>query len=80
MSKAIDSLKAETSVLKEFTLGRYTLVQVQDAKGMKAVGLSRCSEDDTYSEEKGKQIAHGKALRSLLNKRKGVKSRYWCMG
>lgn len=78
--REIDQLKDEVTVQKDFEFGRFCAVTVVDKTGIKGTGLSRCSEEDSYNKEKGKQIAFGRALRSLLNKRKGIKNRYWYLG
>lgn len=51
--------------------GRFTLVSLSYKSGDKHVigyGIARRSDLDKYSEVKGKEIARGRALRSIYNK------------
>ncbi len=55
---------------KIWEIGRYTIVQVKDSSGIRAVGLSRKSQSDKhYNKELALKIANGRALKSLSLKK-----------
>lgn len=61
-------------------IGRFTIAQVKDEKGVEAVGISRRGERDKENEELGRNIAIGRAKRSLFNKMNNASIRYAFMG
>ena len=49
-------------------IGRFTIVQVVDEEGKKAVGVARCSFLDQPQRDKGMHIAAGRACAALKKK------------
>lgn len=82
MTEVKDRIVVDEKLLKEsvVTVGRYTLVTVENQDGKKGHGISRCSEKDEYRPNTGNQVARGRAIKSLTNKLNGVHNRAWYLG
>ena len=65
-------------------LGRYTIAEVEwngaVHKGLKAIGMGRCSELDRPNDKTGELVAIGRALVALEKKVKGRKINHPFMG
>ena len=60
----------EITQTNHWEIGRYTIVEVIDASGIKAVGLARKSQHDKhYSKDLALKIANGRALKALTLKK-----------
>lgn len=55
-------------VLRNEQIGRYTIVQVKNENGKKGVGISRRSFLDRINDERGYQIALGRASSAATKK------------
>ena len=58
----------DIEVVKVQRIGRYTIAQVKDNWHKSAEGVSRCSFLDRFDEDRGKDIALGRAIRSIRKK------------
>jgi len=63
-----------------FCHGRFTVVELKDDRGNSAIGLSRLSDTDDYSDSLGVDIARGRAEHALFNKLKHRKLQHVFMG
>ena len=48
--------------------GRFTIVKITGEDGKTGVGISKCSNEDRYNTDRGKQIAEGRAKKALYIK------------
>ena len=83
MKKLVDLLnRTKIEIVKNDTVkhGRFTVVTLVDSKGHEAIGISRQSAEDKYSETVGESVARGRAERALYTKLNGKKIRHSFMG
>lgn len=59
----------EVTAVEFERIGRFTIAKAKSSEGkLIGVGISRCSELDAFKEDLGKQIAEGRARKSVANK------------
>lgn len=80
--KTISAIKKDEGIkiIQTMKMGIYTLVQVEDEKGNRCVGISRRGENDKYKEEIGFTIAKGRAEKGLKMKNQDKKINHPLMG
>lgn len=61
-------------------IGRYIITQVINQKGLRGIGISRCSDLDTFNQELGEKIARGRAEKALTYKEKSIRINNAFMG
>lgn len=62
------TLPEGVEILKVEHIGKFTVAQVKNNGGIKGTGISRCSFLDRFNEERGMNIALGRACRALNKK------------
>jgi len=78
MNKTLGS----TVVVKNEVLrkGRFVIVSLEDEQGLRAVGISRKSDDDRFNYDTSLAIARGRAEKALLLKKKNKRINHPFMG
>jgi len=66
-------LLRDSDIVKKERWGRFHLVEVKHERGMSGIGISRRSSHDKINDQKGYEIAKGRAEDALVRKILGIK-------